>query len=106
EQVAQLADGAVAVVGQRLDDDGRAAGAVALVRDLFVVDAFFLARAAPDGPLDVLVGHVHGLGVGDHGAQAGVARRVTAAGARGDRQFLDDAREDPAALGVERTLLV
>ena len=36
----------------------------------------------------------------------GIHVGIAAAGARRDRQFLDEAREDLAALGVERALLV
>ena len=51
EDVADLADGAVAVVGHRLDDHRGAAGAVALVGDFLVADARLLTRAATDGAL-------------------------------------------------------
>ena len=102
EHVADLADGAVPVVGDRLDDHRGAAGAVALVGDFLVADARFLTGAAADRALDVLGGHVGRLGVGDDRAQPRVHARVAAADAGGDGQFLDDAREDLAALGVER----
>ena len=46
------------------------------------------------------------LGVGDDRPQARVHVGVAAAGARRDGQFLDDAREDLAALGVSGALLV
>ena len=72
----------------------------------FVAHAGLFARAAADGALDVFGGHVRGLGVGDDGAQARIHVGIAAAGARRDRQFLDEAREDLAALGVERALLV
>ena len=106
KRVPDLADGAVPVVGQRVDEDGDAAGAVALVRHFVVGDAFFFAGAAPDGPLDVVGGHVVLLGLGDDRAQARVHVGIAAAVAGRDRQFLDEAREDLAALGVGRALLV
>ena len=106
ERVPHLADRAVLVVGQDLDHDRDAAGAVGLVGDLFVVDAGQLAGAALDRALDVVGRHVDRLGVGDDGAQARIAVGIAAAVARRDRQFLDDAREDLAALGVGRALLV
>ena len=43
-----------------------------------------------------------GLRVGDDRAQARIHVGVAAAGAGRDGQFLDQAREDLAALGVER----
>ena len=106
QHVADLADGAVLVVGHRLDDDRRAAGAVALVVDLFVGDARQLAGAALDRPLDVLGRHVGRLGFGDHGAQPRVHVEVAAAIPGRDGHFLDEAREQLAALGVKRALLV
>jgi hypothetical protein len=45
-----------------VDNDGHAAGAVALEGDLFVADAFQLAGAALDGALDVVLRHVFRLG--------------------------------------------
>ncbi len=58
EGVADLGAGAVAVVGQRLDEDRRAAGPVALVDDaLDRVAAVARAGAAVDRPLDVVLGH-------------------------------------------------
>ena len=83
-----------------------AAGAVALVRHFLVADAFFFAGAAADGPLDVVGRHVDLLGVGNDGAEPRIHVRVAAAVSGGDGQFLDDAREDLAALGVGRALLV
>ena len=73
--MADLGRGALAVVGQRLDDDGHAAGAVALVGDGLVVVGVAGAERLVDGALDVVVGHVGGLGLGDDGGEAGVVRR-------------------------------
>ena len=83
-----------------------AAGAVGLVGDFFVDDAGQLAGAALDRLLDVVGGHVDFLGLRDDRAQARVHARVAAAVAGGDGQFLDDARENLAALGIGRALLV
>ena len=100
-----LAHGAVAIVGQRLHDDRHAAGPVALEGDLFVAHAFQFAGAALDGPLDVVLRHVFGLGRGNGGAQPGVAVRVAAAlGSDGD--FLEQTGEYLAALGIQRALFV
>ena len=106
EQVAQLAHRPVLVVRERIDDDRGAARAVRFVRHFFVAHTRFLTGAAPDGPLDVFRGHVGGLRVRDDGAQARVHVRVPAAGPRRHGEFLDDARENPAALGVQRAFLM
>src|SRR3546814_20405557 len=64
---ALLAGGAVAVVGQRLDDHGDAAGAIALVAHLFVIVGTVAAGAALDGALDGILRHVGGAGGLDRG---------------------------------------
>ena len=69
-------------------------------------DAGLFARAAADRPLDVVGGHVGRLGVGDDRPQPRVHVGIAAAGPGRDGQFLDEAREDLAALGVGGALLV
>ncbi len=84
-----------------------AAGAVALVGDLLVGDAFEFAGAALDGALDVVGGHVLGLGRGDGGAEARIAVWVSAAaGLGGYGDFLDETGEDLATFGVKRAFFV
>src|SRR2546422_10332794 len=73
EGVANLGDGAVGVVGGSFDEQGRAAGPVRLVGDLFVRHARELARSLLDGALDVVERHVLGFGGVDCGAEPGVA---------------------------------
>ena len=99
-------DGAVAVVGQHIDDDRNAAGTVALEADLLVGCAFEFAGSLLDGALDVVRGHVLGLGCGDRAAKARVAVRIASAAFGGDGDFLDQAGKDLAALGVQRALLM
>src|SRR5690606_2859769 len=100
EGVADLGHGAVGIVGGGLDEDGGAAGAVALVGELLVAAALELARALLDGAVDVLVGHVDGLGRVDGRAKTRVAVRVTAAGLGGDGDLADDLGPGGGALGV------
>src|SRR5207245_8876702 len=57
EEGAEVGGGAVTVVGQRLDDDGDAAGAIALVADLVIVLALIAERLL-DGALDIVLRHV------------------------------------------------
>ena len=106
EGVADLGDGAVAVVGRALDEDARPRPGRSPRGDLLVGGAFELARALLDGALDVVGGHVHALGLLHRGAQAGIRDRVAAADAGGDGHLADDLGEDLPALGVERALLV
>ena len=106
EDLADLAGGAVAVVGQDFAEDGHAAGTVALVDDFFEVAAFELAGAALDGPLDVVLGHTDGLGVVDGVAEAQVGVRVAAAVLGRDDDRLGQPAPELAALGVNQGLLV
>src|SRR5690348_11866872 len=106
QQVANLADRAVLVVRENLDHQRHAARPVAFVGDFLVRDARFLTRPAADCTLDVLARHVVRLCLRDDGAQARVGPLVAAAVAGSDRQFLDDAREDLAALGIGGTLFM
>src|SRR4051794_592267 len=106
EGVPHFADGAVLVIGEHLDHDRDAPGAIPLVGDFLVRDARELPRAALDRALDVVGRHVRRLGFRHDRAQPRVLVDVAAAVARRDGQFLDDAREDLAALGVSRALLV
>src|SRR3546814_9236578 len=61
ERGADVGRGAVAVVGQCLDDQRDAAGAIALVADLLVIIAF-AARRLVDRALDIVLGHRLRLG--------------------------------------------
>src|SRR5436309_6016383 len=106
EDVADLGDRPVTVVGQDRDHDRDPGGAVALVVDLLVVDALELARPLLDRALDVVARHARGLRRRDGGAQAGIGVDVTAPHARGDGDLLDHLGEDLAALGVLGRLLV
>ncbi len=105
EHVADIADGAVAVVGGDVDQDGGAARPVAFEHDFVDLAAFQFAGAAHDGLLDVVGRHTDGFGGQDGGAQTGVPVGIAAA-ARGDHDFLDNARERFSALGVKSRLFV
>ena len=80
---AHVGHGAVGVVGGRFDEERNAVRAVSLVDHLLVVGGILLGGPL-DGPFDVLLGHVLGLGVLNQNAQAGVARRVGTSGLDGD----------------------
>src|SRR5207253_2636540 len=97
EGVANLGDGAVGVVGGGFDEQGRAAGPVRLVGDLFVRHALELARSLLDGALDVVERHVLGFGGVDGGAEPGVAGGVAAVLLGGDRDLADQLGEQRAA---------
>src|SRR3546814_14929839 len=63
------------LVGHAVDDDRRAADAVAFVADFFIVGAVGAARAALDGALDVVLGHVGVGGLVPGHAQPPIAVR-------------------------------
>ena len=103
--MADLRRGALAVVGQRFDDDSHTAGAIALVGDGLVVVGVARAERLVDGALDVVVGHVGSLRLGNDGRETGVVIRIArAALLDGDDDLLGDLGEGGAALGVSRAL--
>ena len=101
-----LYGGPVAGVCQGRHDDGNAAGAVAFVGDGFVALAAAGAGSLLQHALNVVVGHVGRLGLGDDGGQAGVVAGIngTAALFHGDDHFLCDFGKCSGALGVLCTL--
>src|SRR6185312_16644384 len=100
KRMADVGNGAGAVVGHAIDDHRGAADAVALVADLLVADVLEAAAAALHRAVDRVLRHVLRRGLVDREAQPRVHRRVTAAEARGDGDLLDEAREDLAALRI------
>src|SRR5439155_24722911 len=78
---------------------------VTLERKFFVIYPRQFACATLDGTLDVIGGHVLGLGCGDRGAQSRISVGVAAI-FRSNADFLNNAGEDLAALGVKCTLFV
>jgi hypothetical protein len=82
QQVPNLADHAIAIVGERLDQDRDPAGAVALVAHL--LEGLALGGADPllDGPLDVVLRHIGAARLVDDQPQARVRRRVSPARTR------------------------
>src|SRR5438552_3054312 len=105
EEVPDLGDGPVRVVGRRLDEDRRAARTVAFVGHVFVLHALQPARALLDGAIDVVPRHVLGLGRLDGGAETRIPGGVAAALPRGDGDFPDQLGEGGAASGVGDGLL-
>ncbi len=104
--VAHVGDGPVAVVGDDVDEDADAVRAIRLVDGFDQFTALQLARAALDGPVDVVLGHIGRAGIGHGQAQGGVAVHVAAALARSNGDLLGDARKLLAALGVAGRLLM
>ena len=102
--MAQVGSGTVAVVGQGLDHDSNAAGAVALVGDgleLGLVTALSLL----DDALDVIVGHAHALCLGDQVCQLAVGSRVGAAVTDGNADLAADLGKDLCSCAIGLFLL-
>jgi hypothetical protein len=98
ERRADVAAGAVAIVGLRFHDQRHPARAIALVThflDILRAGAGCLV----DGALDVVLGHRKLLGRDDGGAQARIVRRIGHAHLRGDEDF---ARQLGEQLGAHR----
>src|SRR5262249_10997348 len=106
ENLAQLRLRAVAVVRHHVYQDGDAAGAVALVGDFLDDLAAQLAGAALDGPLDVVLGHADLPRLVDGVAQLQVHGRVAAAAPGCDDDRPAQLAPQLAALGVNRPFLV
>ena len=93
---AHLAGGAVAVVGQHLDNDRDAAGTVTFVAD-FVIAFGVAALRLLDGAIDIVLRHVLGARCKHSCAQPRVHRGVRQAKLGGHRDF---ARELAEQLGL------
>ena len=106
ERMAHLGDGAHAVVGHGVDDDRRAADAIALVADFLVAHAFEVAGRLVDILLDGIGRHVGRLGLFDRQPQARIHAKVAAALARRDRDLADHAGPDLAAFFILPALAV
>ena len=100
ERVPHLSHGAHAVVGHGVDDDGRAANAVALIANLFQRLAFEVARGFVHVVLDAVGRHIGGLGLFNGQPQAWVHGRIPATGAGGHRDLTNDTGPNLAALFV------
>ena len=96
----QVGGGAVAVIGEGLYDYRHARRAVALVDDLLIFAAVVSAGGLFDDTVDVVVGYVVGLGLGDNIPQLGVIVGVGPAGLDGHGQFPADLGEDLGPLLV------
>src|SRR5437763_5886994 len=96
-----FADRAVAVVGANLDQDSRAAWAIAFESEFLVVHPGQFAGAALGGTLDVVGWHILGFGRRDGSAQTRISIRIAAARLRRHGNFLDQTRENLAALGIQ-----
>ena len=106
ENAPDLAGRSVPAVGGDLAGDRDAAGAVAFVGQLFVLNPGQFPGAFHDRPFDVVGWHVGRSGVVDRFAQARVVIKDSASYSGGDGDFPDDPGENFAALGVNDGLFV
>ena len=103
EGAAHVARGAVLVVGQGIDDQRAAADAVTFVHERFVVDVAQFARRLFDAALDIVVGHVVRLRLGDDVCQLAVGLGV-GVGLRRHGDLAPQLGEDAAARRVRLAL--
>src|SRR5690606_6549046 len=104
---AHFAGGAVAVVGQALDQQGDTVGGVALVHDVLVVGPTGLLTSTPSaGALDVVQRDRVLARLLDRVVKGRVAIGIAPASPRSNLDVLDQLREELAALGVQGGLLV
>ena len=103
--MAYVGGGAVAVIAHSLDYYSNAAGTVALIGDGLVVIRVAAAERLFDGALDIIVGHVRGLCLGDDGSETGVIGGISASTLFDcDYHLSGDLGEGLRALGVLRAL--
>ena len=97
--VAHVGSRAVAVIGQGLDHNGDAAGAITLIGDCLIL-GLVATLGALDDTLDVVVRHTVGLGLGDQRSQLGVGGGVAAALLNGNGDLTADLGENLGAGAV------
>src|SRR5262249_32160536 len=105
EDVPDLGPRAVLVVGEDAHEHGDAARAVALVRDLLELFARTAPRTFLDGALDVVRGHVGGLGRLHSGLEPHVGLGIAPAVLGRHRDLSEDLREELPPLHVRLALL-
>ena len=106
ERVADLRDGAVAIVGDTVHHHCGAAGTVALVAHFFEGICAGFAGRAPDGPVHGVLRHVAGERLVNRESETGIGAGVATAFTRGDGDFADELGEQLAAPGVLGLLAV
>src|SRR5690606_36061283 len=102
---AHVGSGAIAVVGQRLDDDRHATRAIALIADFVIVLAVRADRLL-DGAIDIVLGHGLGARVDHRQAQTRIERGVGHAHLGSNGDFARQLGKDLRAYGVALALAV
>src|SRR5438270_12543121 len=103
--MADFADRAIAIVSVDVEQDSDPTWAIALEGELLIIHSGQFARAALNGALDVVGGHVFGFRSSNGREQKRIGVGVSAVLSR-NRNFLNQASEDLAAIGIERALFV
>jgi hypothetical protein len=98
--VTELADHAVAVGRDHLNEHPHTSRAIAFKGGFLILFAFKLAGASKNGSLDVVTWHVRGLSCQNRGSQSRIGVRFATADARGNADFADNSREYAATLRV------
>jgi hypothetical protein len=98
--VADVASGSVLVVGDALDDDSHAVRTVALIDHVLVVVLVLAAGSLLDDALDVVVGDVVGVSLGDEVTELGVVVGVGTALLDNDGDLAADLGEDLALYSI------
>ena len=105
KEKAQLARGAIAIVGRRIHDHRYAVRTVTFVANLFDFSLAALPGAASDGAFDVLLRHIELARFFDRHFQAVVCLGIGRATLGGEDDLLAQLREERAPLGVDFALL-
>src|SRR5690606_4013941 len=89
-----------AVIGHAIHQNGSAPWAIAFIADFFEVGTVAIARAALNGALDVVFGHVGGGGFVPGEAQTRIGIRIGPAVPSCHRDFTNNFRPELAAFGI------
>ena len=106
ESVAHIRHRAGFVIGEAVNNYGRAVSAVAFIAQLNVFNAFQLARAFFNRAVDVVGGHVDAFSAINGHAQTRVEVDITATHFGGYGNFLGQTREDASTFFILATFTV
>jgi hypothetical protein len=85
-----ISDSAITIVRQRVDDDCRAARAVALVANFLVMASIQFTSPTPDGAINIVSRHALRLRFVDGEAQPWIRCNLAATDSGSNRDFLDE----------------
>jgi hypothetical protein len=96
--MAKIADGAIFIIGENLNEHRGATRSVPLVRQFELLLAFNLSRSTLYRPIDVVVGHINCFRLIDREPQSGIAVRISPTLSRRNGYLMNASGKDFTAL--------